>query len=62
MINNLFDLPESIFENIDVVNNFADIVHQPKIKDKNIYELVNYELPLFLAKMALNINVAIFFK
>lgn len=60
VIDNLFDLPESIFENIDVVINFAAIVHQPKIKDKNIYELVNYQLPLFLAKMALKHNCSHF--
>lgn len=52
VIDNLFELSESKFENIDVVINFAAIVHQPNIKDKESYELVNYKLPLFLAQMA----------
>ena len=53
IVSNLFDVPESLFHNIDVVINFAAIVHQPQIKDASIYELINYQLPLFLAKMAL---------
>ena len=53
IISDLFNLPESVFKNIDVVINLAAIVHQPKIQDKNIYEQINYRLPLFLANMAI---------
>ncbi len=60
VINDLFNVPESKFENIDVVINFAAIVHKPKIKDKSIYELINYKLPLFLAKLALKNNCSHF--
>lgn len=54
IIKNLFNLSDSKFMNMDVVINFAAIVHQPKTQDKDIYELINYRLPIFLAKMALS--------
>lgn len=51
-IDDYFKLSESNFKNIDVVINFTAIVHQPKLKDEILYDLINYQLPVFLANMA----------
>ena len=57
-----YDISEVDIRNIDPANiNFGDaeiliqlaaIVHQPKIKDKNLYKKVNTELPVQIAKEA----------
>jgi len=51
VINDFFLINEKEFENIDVVFNFAAIVHQA---DKNwgLYKTINIDLPLKLAKTA----------
>jgi len=42
----------NIFQNIDAVINFAAIVHQPKVNDEGLYEKINHQLPVQLAKLA----------
>lgn len=43
------DIKSGDLEGVDVVINFAAIVHQPNVKDKSIYIRVNKELPIHLA-------------
>ncbi len=50
--NNLFDIPNIYFQNKDTIINFAAIVHQPKLKDENLYNTVNHLLPTHLANKA----------
>ncbi len=52
LIDDYFELNSSIFQDIDIVINCAAIVHQPTISDIKIYDRVNYELPIYLAKIA----------
>lgn len=47
-----FSIDNRVLQNIDVVINFAAIVHQPKIKDIDLYDRINHELPLYLANLA----------
>lgn len=57
VLENLFELEIDSFNEIDVVINFAAIVHQPQIKDEVIYDKINFELPVFIAKMAKSAEV-----
>lgn len=49
---NLFDLKKDIFKNCNVAINFTAIVHQPKLKDAQLYQKVNTELAVSLAQKA----------
>lgn len=52
VLGDFFMIDESSFKNIDVIINFAAIVHQPKVKDPELYNRINFELPVFLAQKA----------
>jgi UDP-glucose 4-epimerase len=52
VVENLFEMPESLLENQDVVMNFTAIVHRPDLKDDEIYEEVNRKLALNIANKA----------
>jgi len=45
----LRDIKSDDLDGVDVVINFAAIVHQPNVKDESIYLRVNTELPIHLA-------------
>lgn len=45
----LKDIKSGDLDGVDVVINFAAIVHQPNVKDESIYIRVNTELPIHLA-------------
>jgi UDP-glucose 4-epimerase len=60
IISDLFSIPDSIFENINVVINFAALVHDPKIRDKSLYEKINYHLVLDIAVKARQAGVKLF--
>lgn len=49
LINDYFNITSDDLQGIDVVINFAAIVHQPKLVDENLYYHVNSELPIHLA-------------
>jgi len=51
-LSDLFQLESSDFIGINVVINFAGIVHQENQKDQNLYKKVNTDLPIYLAKEA----------
>ena len=52
IVEDLFSIDSSCFSCIDTVINFAAIVHRPDIKEKSIYDRINFELPLSLAHKA----------
>ena len=52
IIEDLFSVDSTCFSGTDTVINFAAIVHRPDIKEKSIYDRINYELPLSLANKA----------
>lgn len=52
IIKELFEISLEDFININVVINFAAIVHQPKLKNDKLYKKVNTELPIHLATNA----------
>jgi UDP-glucose 4-epimerase len=56
-IKDLFQIPEEYFFDIDVVINFAAIVHQPQIRDTEIYNEVNHRLAIFNAQKAKDTGV-----
>lgn len=57
---NLSDIPNPRYFNVDVVINFAAIVHRPKITDEKIYNDVNYNLAIINAQKAKNAGVKLF--
>ena len=57
IVDDYFDLDTHLFQNVDIVINCAAIVHQPKIKDETIYNRVNYELTMYIAKLAIQAGV-----
>lgn len=57
VLDNFFTIEDSTFKNIDVVVNFAAIVHRPKEKDEELYQRINFKLPVFLAKKAKDSDV-----
>ena len=52
LLNDFNEIPESIFSGIDYVINFAAIVHQPQVKDPELYDKINHQLPVSLAEKA----------
>lgn len=52
VMDDFFKIDDSSFKYIDVVINFAAIVHQPKVRDDELYNRINCELPIFIAKQA----------
>ncbi|RKE04609.1 NAD-dependent epimerase/dehydratase family protein [Marinifilum flexuosum] len=57
VVDNLFEIDQNYFNNIDVVINFAAIVHRPEISDEDFYDRVNYKLPVHIASIAKKKNV-----
>lgn len=57
LIEDYFDLNNSILQDIDIVINCAAIVHQHDVTDITIYDRVNYELPIYLANLAKDAGV-----
>jgi UDP-glucose 4-epimerase len=53
-------IPDELFKHIDIVINFAAIVHQRKNTDENIYNKINYELAVLNAEKAKNNGVKTF--
>jgi UDP-glucose 4-epimerase len=60
ILKDLFSIPDSVFKNIEVVINFAALVHDPDIKDKSLYEKINHQLVLNLAAKARRAGVRLF--
>lgn len=52
-----FSIPNDFFKEIDVVINFAAIVHRPDVKDEEIYDNINYKLAIHIASKAFNSGV-----
>jgi UDP-glucose 4-epimerase len=52
VVDDLFKLSAADFEGVSSAVNFAAIVHRPEIRDPEIYDRVNYQLPLHLARSA----------
>lgn len=59
-VSNYFDIPLSVFNDIDVVINFVAIVHQDRLKNFNTYIDVNYNLAIVNAQKAKNRGVKLF--
>jgi UDP-glucose 4-epimerase len=57
IVKDLFQISSSDLDGIEVVLNFAAIVHQPKIADEHLYKKVNTELPIHLANEAIKAGV-----
>jgi len=60
VIKDLSKIPDSYFKNQSVVLNFAAIVHQTNIKDRNLYEAINYKLTVINARKAKDAGVNLF--
>ena len=60
ILEDLFSIPNSIFGNIQVVINFAALVHDPKIKDRSLNEKINHQLVLNIAGKARQAGVKLF--
>lgn len=60
VVKDFSQIPDSEFANISVVINFAAIVHQPDIKDLNIYDEINYKLTILNAQKAKNAGAKLF--
>lgn len=60
ILEDLFSIPNSAFENIDVVINFAALVHHPEIKDDALYDRINHQLVLHNAHKAKQAGVKLF--
>ncbi|MCT4616222.1 MAG: NAD-dependent epimerase/dehydratase family protein [Marinifilaceae bacterium] len=56
-VNNYFDIDLDYFKDVDVVINFAAIVHKPKIKDADLYDRINYQLPVDISKKCIKSKV-----
>jgi len=52
ILDDFFDIDDSLFNNIDLVINFAAIVHQPNVTDAELYDKINHQLPVYLANKA----------
>lgn len=57
VISDLFSLKPDDFIGVDVVINFAAIVHRPEIKEADLYDQINHQLPVFLANQAKGVGV-----
>lgn len=53
-------ISSTVFMDIDAVLNFAAIVHQPHLKDKTLYDKINYKLTIENAKKAKSAGVNYF--
>jgi UDP-glucose 4-epimerase len=60
VIPDFFSLSESHFKEIDVVINFAAIVHRSDLKDVKIYDEVNHKLTILNAQKAKLVGVKLF--
>jgi len=60
IVKDFFSLSSDDFEGVDVLLNFAAIVHQPEPKDETVVHHVNSDLPVFLAKAAKTAGVTQF--
>ena len=60
VIEDLFTITENNFVGIDVVLNFAAIVHRTDIKDENLYDKVNHKLVIINAQKAKRAGVKLF--
>ena len=60
VIKDFFKIDEYFFEGMDIIINFAAIVHRPDIKDPDIYNEVNHKLTIINAKKAKNAGVKLF--
>jgi UDP-glucose 4-epimerase len=47
-----FEIPDTAFQDVDTVINCAAIVHKPNIDDDDLYDSINFKLPVFLANKA----------
>lgn len=52
LVKDIFEISQVDFKNTEIAINFAAIVHQPKLTDDSLYNRVNTELPIHLAKEA----------
>jgi UDP-glucose 4-epimerase len=60
ILKDLFSIQDSIFKNINVVINFAALVHDPKITDISLYDKINHQLVLNIAAKARQGGVRLF--
>lgn len=60
VVKDFFDIPDEVFKEVDVVINFAAIVHQHKKIDEKIYDNINYNLVKELANKSKNNGVQLF--
>lgn len=60
IVKDLFDINCDDLKGVDVVINFAAIVHQPNCNDEAIYHRVNTLLPILLAELAKEAGVTHF--
>jgi len=51
VIENLFNINSDFIKQFNTVINFAAIVHRPNIKNTDLYETINHQLPLHIASM-----------
>jgi len=59
-ISNFKVIPENLFQGVNVVINFAAIVHRSDIKEESIYDDINYQLAILNAQKAKNAGVGLF--
>ena len=57
IVSDFFELNIKIFNEIDVVVNFAAIVHKSNKISKDLYKKINFDLPVFLFKCSKKNNV-----
>lgn len=57
---NLDQIGAKDFSNIEIVFNFAAIVHRPEIKEESIYDGINYKLSVLNAQKAKQAGVRLF--
>ncbi|MBN2521141.1 MAG: NAD-dependent epimerase/dehydratase family protein [Bacteroidales bacterium] len=60
VVSNFFNIPDSWFQDINVVINFAAIVHNIKIKSENAYDLINNKLAVINAEKAKKAGASLF--
>jgi UDP-glucose 4-epimerase len=48
-----FELPITLFQHVDAVINFAAIVHRPGLENEQLYENINFRLPVHLANQSI---------
>lgn len=60
VVSDLSTISEKEFRDVDVVVNFAAIVHRPDIRDPSIYDQVNHELAVLNARKAREAGVRLF--